>query len=67
MTSQTVPTPLWLENLVNWDKSCPDTDQVLTTAFGAEDYLECIKDLRKQRVDPLSYINNLDNVCAHRV
>ena len=65
MTSQTVPAPLWLENLVNWDKNCPDTDQVLTAAFEAEDYLECIKDLKKRGVEPKSYINSLDNVCPH--
>ena len=67
MTSPTVTAPLWLENIVNWGKNCPNTDQVLTTAFEAEDYLECIKDLWKRGVDPLSYINNLGNVCAYRI
>ena len=64
MASQTVPAPLWLNNILNWDGNCPDTEQMLTTAFEAKDYLECIKDLKKRGVEPKSYINSLDNVCT---
>lgn len=48
--------------VANWDGKSQGIDQVLTAAFNAEDYLECIKDLRARNVDPLSYVNSLDKV-----
>ena len=63
MASQTVPTPLWLNNLLSWDGNPPHINQLLTTAFEAEDYLDCIKNLKERGIEPLLYINKLDNVC----
>ena len=64
MASQTVPAPLWLNDLVNSDGNSPNINQILTTAFAAGDYLDCIKNLKERGVEPLSYINSLDKVCA---
>jgi hypothetical protein len=67
MSPQMVPTPLWLSDIVNWDGNSPDIDQLLTTAFGAKDYPESIKDLKARGIEPLSYINTLDKVCLHSI
>ena len=64
MTSRTVLTPPWLNDLVNSDGNSPDINQVLTAAFTAGDYVDCVKNLKEQGVEPLSYINSLDRVCA---
>ena len=64
---RTTSTPLLLDEVVNWDGKSPDIDQVLTAAFGAEDYLDSIRNLQSRGIDPLSYINSLDKVCAHSV
>jgi len=61
-TSQVVSAAIHLTKIVNWDGTSQDIKQVLTTAFEAKDYLDCIKNLRAQDVDPLSYINSLDKV-----
>ena len=39
-----------------------DAEHVLTAAFTAEDYSNCIKDLRRCGIDPQAYIEGLDRV-----
>ena len=51
-----------LIKIANWDGKSQDIKQVLTAAFNAEGYLDCIKNLRARNVDPLSYIDSLDRV-----
>ena len=51
-----------LMEVVNWDGKSQDIYQILTAAFNAEDYLDCINNLRARNIDPLSYINSLDKV-----
>ena len=51
-----------LIKIANWDGESQGISHTLTAAFGADDYLECIKDLRVREIDPLSYIDNLDKV-----
>jgi len=64
-----VPVPtssfIYLIKVANWDGKSQDIDQVLTAAFNAEDYLDCIRDLQAGKIEPLSYINSLDKVCSH--
>ena len=48
--------------IISWHGKSRDIEQVLITALEADDYLDCIKDLKAQGVDPLSYIENLDKV-----
>ena len=54
-----------LLKIANWDGESQDIDQALVAAFKADDYLDCIKDLQAQNIDPPSYINNLDKVNLH--
>ena len=49
-----------LKEIENWDGKSQDISQVLTTAFGAKDYLDCIKNLKARSIDPQSYVNSLD-------
>ena len=67
MDSQTVSASFWLNEVVNWDGKSPNINRVLATAFGAEDYLDCVRNLQARGIDPLSYINSLDRVCTHSV
>ena len=53
--------------LSKWAGTSQDISQVLTAAFEADDYLECIKDLRARNIEPLSYINSLDKVSPHSI
>ena len=61
-TSHAVSAETCLIKIVNWDGKSQDIKQVLTAAFNAEDYLDCIKNLRARNVNPLSYIDSLDRV-----
>jgi len=63
-TTQTVSASISLIKVAKWDGKSQDITQVLTTAFDAKDYLDCIKDLPARKVDPLSYIDNLDKVSS---
>jgi len=56
-----------LMKLSNWAGTSQDVSQVLTAAFEAEDYLDCIKDLQARNIEPLSYINSLDKVSLHSI
>ena len=60
---RTISASVPLAKVANWDGESQDFDQILTTAFEAEDYLDCIGNLQARGLDPLSYINNLDKVC----
>ena len=42
-----------------------DIQQVLTAAFAADDYTDCIEDLKKWEIDPQMYIDGLDQVSSH--
>lgn len=55
-----------LKKISKWDGN-QDIGQVLTTAFGADDYLGCIKNLRTHNIDPPSYINNLEKVGPYSI
>ena len=61
---RTISASVSLAKVANWDGETQDVYRVLTTAFGAEDYWDCIRKLQAQGIDPLSYINNLDKVCT---
>ena len=50
--------------IANQDGSSQDIEQALATLFEADDYLECIKSLKIHNIDPLSYIDNLDEVSS---
>jgi len=56
-----------LMEVTNWDGESQGIYKALTTAFGAGDYLECIKDLRARHIEPLSYIDNLNRVSLHSI
>jgi len=56
-----------LIKVVNWDGESQDIYWVVTTAFDAEDYLDCIRNLRERGIDPVPYINNLDKVSSHSI
>jgi len=60
--TQAVSAANYLIKIVDWDGTSQDIEQVLTAAFDAKDYLECIKDLRARNIEPLSYINSLDKI-----
>ena len=62
-TSALIP----LMNVVRWDGTSEDINQTLVAAFEAKDYLDCIKNLRAQNIDPLSYIDNLDKVGSYLI
>lgn len=52
----------FLDKIFHWDASSEDIKQVLTAAFNAKDYRDCIENLRMRNIEPLSYINSLDKV-----
>jgi len=60
--TQVVSASTSLIKVVGWDGTSQDIKQELTAAFDAKDYLDCIKNLRAQNIEPLSYINSLDKV-----
>ena len=62
MGTHTVSASTSLIKVIDWDGESQDIKKTLTTAFEAKDYLDCIKDLRAQNIEPLSYINSLDKV-----
>lgn len=62
MTTQAVSASISLAKIVNWDGKSRDIRQTLTATFDAEDYLNCIKNLKAQDIEPLSYIDSLDKV-----
>jgi len=51
-----------LVKVADWDGTSQESGQVLTTAFEANDYLDCIRNLKARNIDQLWYINNLDKV-----
>jgi len=78
MTGSTPPGPVattagsvsasnYLIKVARWNGRSQEIHEALTAAFDAEDYLECIKDLRARRIDPVSYINNLDKVSSFSI
>lgn len=58
-----------LHRITQWGGGSPqEIGQVLTMAFGAEDYTDCVRDLKERDIDPQSYINSLDRVSsAHSI
>ena len=53
-----------LMKIANWDGKSQDIIQVLVIAFETNDYLDCIRNLQAQNIEPLSYINSLDKVSS---
>ena len=64
---RTISTPILLNKVVNWDGKSQDIYQALTAAFGAKDYLHSIENLQAHGIEPLSYIDGLDKVCAFMI
>ena len=62
MTSKSDSALASLMKIANWDGTPQDIEHVLIAAFGAEDYIDCIKSLRAKNIEPLSYVDNLDKV-----
>ena len=58
-----------LTKVANWDGKSHNIHQVLAAAFEADDYIyqDCVKNLQKQGIDPMSYINNLDKVGSRSI
>ena len=54
-------------NVARWDGTSEDINRTLVAAFEAEDYVDCIKNLRAQNIDPLSYIDSLDKVGSYLI
>jgi len=53
--------------IVQWDGGPPqEISRVLTEAFGADDYPDCIRDLEGRGIDPQLFINSLDRVSSTR-
>jgi hypothetical protein len=57
----------FLRKVADWDGNSPNIDQMLTAAFEADDYLDCVKDLKAQNIDLLLYINSLDEVSSYSI
>ena len=57
----------FLRKIADWDGNSWDVDQMLIAAFEADDYLDCVNDLKAQNIDPLSYINSLDEVSSYSI
>ena len=54
-----------LKEIANWNGKAQDIPRVVAAAFGADDYVECIRNLQEKGIDSGSYINSLDKVrCA---
>ena len=53
--------------IATWDGESQDASEILTTVFEAEDYMDCIENLRTTDIDPLSFVNNLDKVSPRLV
>ena len=58
---------VYLREIVNWDGKSEGIYKVLVAAFKAKDYLLCVKNLQATNIDPLSYINCLDQVSSHLI
>ena len=58
----TTPASISLKEIANWDGSSEAIYEVLTTAFDAKDYRDCIENLPERGIDQVSYIDNLDKV-----
>lgn len=64
VTPRQLPTPALLRCIAQGmdGNSLGEITRVLATAFGAVDYLDCIRDLAGRGVDPQSYIDGLGQV-----
>jgi hypothetical protein len=52
-------------SLISQKKVPPqDAQEVLTNAFSAHDYIDCIKNLTGWQIDPQAYVDGLDQVCS---
>jgi hypothetical protein len=66
-TGRSSPAAIFLKMIADWDGIFQGIDQVVAVAFEADGYLDCIKGLKAQNIDPLSYINSLDTVSSHSI
>ena len=67
MATQVVSTSDLLNTIAHWNGSPHDIEQVLNATFDANDYLDCIRNLRTQNIDPLLYIDSLDKVSSFSI
>ena len=52
-------------SLISRNKVTPqDAQRVLTAAFTADDYIDCIKDLPSLEINPQAYVDGLDHVSS---
>ena len=66
--SGTIPSAsIFLKRVANWDGKTQDIYQTLAGAFEAVDYLDCVRNLRAQNIDPMLYINSLDKVSSYSI
>lgn len=56
---------IYLREILDWDGESQGIDKALAAAFEAKDYLHCVKNLQATNIEPLSYINRLDQVSLH--
>lgn len=61
-TTRTTSASISLIKVASWDGKSQNITQALIAAFEADDYLDCVKNLQAQNIEPLSYINSLDKV-----
>ena len=66
-TSRIFSASKFLYEIANWDGDPETVTQLLAAAFGAEGYLECIKNLEAHGIRPLLYIDSLDKVSTHSI
>jgi hypothetical protein len=66
-TGRSFPAAIFLKMIADWDGIFQGIGQVVAAAFEADGYLDCIKDLKAQNIDPLSYINSLDKVSPYSI
>ena len=66
-TAGSVSASTFLKKVADWDGMSQDINRALTTAFEANDYLNCIENLPAKNIDPLSYVNSLDKVSSYSI
>lgn len=57
----------YLAKVADWDGVSQDVREALASAFEANDYSACIKDLSAKGIRPMPFINNLNKVGSHPI
>lgn len=66
-TTETASASISLNGIANWDGKSPGIKENLNAAFGAQDYLDCLRDLSARGIEAQSYINGLDKVRSNKI